>query len=32
LWMAPRFAEGVLKYLSETQASAEIPEQDAQPG
>jgi glycogen debranching enzyme len=32
LWMAPEFAEGVLKYLSETQATAEVPEQDAQPG
>ncbi len=32
LWMAPRFAEGVLKYLSEMQATAETPEQDAEPG
>src|SRR4029077_3138369 len=32
LWMAPRVAEGVLKYLAQTQATAEIPEQDAEPG
>jgi glycogen debranching enzyme len=32
LWMAPSFAEGVLKYLAETQATAEIPELDAEPG
>jgi glycogen debranching enzyme len=32
LWMAPSFAEGVLKYLADTQATAEIPEQDAEPG
>ena len=32
LWMAPQFAERVLKYLSETQAKAKAPEQDAEPG
>ena len=32
LWMAPSFAEGVLRYLAETQATKEIPEQDAEPG
>ena len=32
LWMAPSFAEGVLKYLAETQATVESPEQDAEPG
>jgi glycogen debranching enzyme len=32
LWIAPSFAEGVLKYLAATQATAEIPEQDAEPG
>jgi glycogen debranching enzyme len=32
LWMAPSFAQGVLNYLAETQATSEIPEQDAEPG
>jgi glycogen debranching enzyme len=32
LWTAPRMAECVLKYLAETQATEEIPEQDAEPG
>jgi glycogen debranching enzyme len=32
LWLAPSFAEGVLKYLAATQATEEIPEQDAEPG
>jgi glycogen debranching enzyme len=32
LWLAPRIAEGVLKYLAETQAEAVMPELDAEPG
>jgi glycogen debranching enzyme len=32
LWMAPSFAQGVLSYLAQTQATTEIPEQDAEPG
>jgi glycogen debranching enzyme len=32
LWTSPRIAECVLKYLAETQATKEIPEQDAEPG
>jgi glycogen debranching enzyme len=32
LWTSPRIAESVLKYLAETQATQEIPEQDAEPG
>ena len=32
LWMVPSFAQGVLSYLAKTQATAEIPEQDAEPG
>jgi glycogen debranching enzyme len=32
LWLMPRMSESVLKYLAETQASEEIPEQDAEPG
>ncbi len=32
LWTSPRIAQSVLKYLAETQATREIPEQDAEPG
>jgi glycogen debranching enzyme len=32
LWMTPRISESVLIYLAETQASQEVPEQDAEPG
>jgi glycogen debranching enzyme len=32
LWITPRIAEGVLKYLAETQAESLVPEQDAEPG
>ena len=32
LWIAPDMAKSVLKYLAETQATEEIPEQDAEPG
>ncbi|HKF26310.1 MAG TPA: amylo-alpha-1,6-glucosidase [Candidatus Acidoferrum sp.] len=32
LWMIPSFAQGVLSYLARTQATAAIPEQDAEPG
>src|SRR5215813_7425579 len=32
LWVLPSFAQGVLSYLAQTQATAEIPEQDAEPG
>ncbi|HKQ62729.1 MAG TPA: amylo-alpha-1,6-glucosidase [Candidatus Polarisedimenticolaceae bacterium] len=32
LWMRPELARGVLAYLAATQATAEVPEQDAEPG
>ncbi len=32
LWLRPEVARGVLGYLASTQAVAEIPEQDAEPG
>jgi glycogen debranching enzyme len=32
LWLEPRLARGVLSYLAATQATAIIPEQDAEPG
>jgi glycogen debranching enzyme len=32
LWVNPNIARGVLAFLSATQADAEIPEQDAEPG
>jgi len=32
LWVNPAVARGVLAYLAATQADAEIPEQDAEPG
>ncbi len=32
LWFNPSFARGVLSYLAATQADADTPEQDAQPG
>ncbi|RUL87770.1 amylo-alpha-1,6-glucosidase [Tautonia sociabilis] len=32
LWLYPELARGVLAFLASTQADAEIPEQDAEPG
>jgi glycogen debranching enzyme len=32
LWIAPQMAQSVLQYLAQTQATEEIPEQDAEPG
>jgi glycogen debranching enzyme len=32
LWLNPSLAQGVLRFLASTQASAVIPEQDAEPG
>jgi len=32
LWLIPSFAQGVLKYLAQTQATEIIPERDAEPG
>jgi glycogen debranching enzyme len=32
LWLNPSLARGVLAYLADTQATAVVPEQDAQPG
>lgn len=32
LWVDPSLARGVLAFLAKTQASAEIPDQDAEPG
>jgi glycogen debranching enzyme len=32
LWLMPSFAQGVLKYLAQTQASEVLPERDAEPG